>query len=133
MLADRRRTFQIGGSRGITLPGTLPIGAEVSMAAGRLLLIDTTGQIPEDKLWEFLTEQLEPLFLRWWESQKRREPVAQAPQGQGSVTAQEATITPQPQIFDATCPGCGHTFPRDLGQGNTGYCPQCGLRLLFKL
>lgn len=131
MLADRRRTFQIGGSRGITLPGTLPIGPEVSMAAGRLLLIDTTGQIPENKLWEFLTEQLEPLFLRWWEEQKHRDLVAQTTPAKGSVAALEVKVQ-GPPVYDVRCP-CGYVFPWDLNQGTDGFCPLCGLHLSFKL
>ena len=83
MIALRRRTFQIGGSKGVTLPGGRIIGDEVSMAANRLLLMDTTGEIPEDKLLEFLNEYLEPTFWRWWETQKRPK-----------ITAQPGTFRP---------------------------------------
>lgn len=59
MIAVRRHTFQIGGSRVVTLPGGRIIGDEVSIAANRLLLMDTNGEIPEAK---FLKERLEPTF-----------------------------------------------------------------------
>ncbi len=135
MPSTRRRTFAIGGSKAVTLPWGMEIGRELSIAAGtRLLIADTTGEVPEDKLLQFFMEHVEPAFQRWWETQKRTQPVGQATRVEGLVTAQEATITPQPPIYDATCPNpsCGYTFPVDLGQGATGFCPRCGLRLLFK-
>ena len=66
MLSDRRKPFIIGHSQAVTLPGTMQISKEgVSMAAGdRLILMDTTGEVPEDQLFQFFMEQVEPAFRR---------------------------------------------------------------------
>jgi len=132
MPSARRRIFSIGHSRAVTLPWGMEIGQELSIAAGaRLLLADTTGEVHEDKLLQFFLERVEPAFQRWWEREKRSQSLGHATKA--GVAAQEARVVPQPPIYDATCPGCGHVFPRDLNDGNIGYCPQCGLKLSFKL
>jgi len=132
MPSARRRIFSIGHSKAVTLPWGLQIGQELSIAAGnRLLIADTTGEVPEDKLLQFFLEQVEPAFQRWWESQKRAQPVTQGAQAGGSVTALEVKIEPGP--YDAVCPACQYGFPWDyLGQGATGFCPRCGAHLWFK-
>ena len=139
MIALRRRTFQIGGSKGVTLPGARIIGDEVSMAADRLLLMDTTGEIPEDKLLEFLNEYLEPTFWRWWETQKRPQATVQ-PGTFRPMEAEEKPVKtkagtvaippgflPGPMIYDITCPRCGRRFGWDVAAGgNHLYCLYCG-------
>lgn len=137
MIMAKRRTFQIGGSRAVTLPGGIMIGEQVSMAANRLLLMDTTGQIPEGKLSEFLTEHLEPAFWRWWESEKPPEPVAQGgevrvQQAESEVAAQQAMLMESP-IRDVICPRCHGNFRWDLSRGDKGFCPYCGVYLWFRL
>lgn len=126
--SSERRTFQIGGSRGVTLPSGIEIGERVSMAAHQLLLIDPTGRIPHDKLLEFLTTHVEPEFGRWWE---RKQPEESA-QSQASVQALEANVM-GPPVYDATCARCGAHFPWDFSRGGTGFCPYCGAHLWFRL
>jgi purine-binding chemotaxis protein CheW len=47
----------------VTLPAGLPLGQQVSLAAGkRLLLIDTTGEASEGHLLDFLRRHVEPAF-----------------------------------------------------------------------
>ena len=61
MLSTRRKPFPIGQSTGVTLPGSMQISNEVSMAASdRLLLVDTNGEVPEDKLLQFFMQYVEP-------------------------------------------------------------------------
>ena len=128
MISMRRRTFAIGRSRGITLPGTMRIGDEVSMAArgDQLLLVDTAGEIPEGKLSEFL-ERFEPMFWQWWKSQRHPQPVEVE-----AVAALEVRVFPQPPVYNANCPRCLYSFPWDLDRGSTGFCPSCGAHLWFK-
>ena len=131
MIKTRRRTFPIGGSRGVTLPGGMKIADEVSMAAGRLILIDPTGRIPEDKLLQVLAQQIEPHVSRW-----EAESLGEAPP-EGGIRAQEVQValppevTPGPPIYDVTCPQCQGSFRWDLERGYVGFCPYCGLRLKF--
>ncbi len=140
MIAAKRRTFQIGGSKAVTLPGGRIIGDEVTMAANRILIMDTTGEIPEDKLLEFLKEQLEPTFWRWWESQKQSKTASES----GAFKPQEAKETqtqakpggvavppgffPGPLVYEVTCPRCGRKFGWDVaGYGKHLYCFYCGM------
>ena len=72
MLSTRRKPFPIGQSKGVTLPASMQISDEVSMAASdRLIIMDTTGEVPEDKLLQFYMQYVEPAFQNWWQSQKR--------------------------------------------------------------
>ena len=140
MIATRRRTFQIGGSRGVTLPGGREIGEEVSMAVNRLLLMDTTGEIPEAKLLEFLKDELEPAFWRWWEPQKKPKTTV----GRGAFKPQEVEVKPLqatpssvavspgfypgPLVYEVTCPRCKRKFGWDIaGYGKNLYCFYCGM------
>ena len=71
MASTTRKPFTIGGSKGITIPQEMTIGEEVSMAANdRLLLVDTKGEIPQDKLYEFFLTNVQPNFNSWWEKEK---------------------------------------------------------------
>ena len=50
MISTRRKPFPTGQSRAVTLPAAMDISDEVSMAASdRLIIMDTTGEVPEDK------------------------------------------------------------------------------------
>jgi hypothetical protein len=72
MQSTRRKPFQIGGSKGVTLPQGMTIGGDVTMAASsRLLLMDTTGETPEDKLLQFFIDYVEPAFQSWNQSPKQ--------------------------------------------------------------
>jgi virulence-associated protein VagC len=54
MLSTVRKPFVTGRSKGVTLPGTIQISEEVTIAASdRLLVMDTTGEIPGDELFQF--------------------------------------------------------------------------------
>ena len=134
VVSVRRRTFQIGRSRGVTLPGTMKIGEEVSMAAkgDRLLLLDTAGEIPESKLSEFL-ERFDAMFWTWWESQKGADAVASEKQAGGLVSALEVVVIPESPVYGAHCPRCLYHFPWDFEQGAAGFCPRCGARLSFRV
>ncbi len=71
MIADRRKPFKIGGSKGVTLPKKCQIGESVTMACNsRLILVNTTGQIHEDDLLRFLIKSVQPMFRDWWRNQK---------------------------------------------------------------
>jgi virulence-associated protein VagC len=64
MPSYRRKPFPTGRSKGITLPASMNISDEVSIASGeRLVLMDTTGEVPEDKLLQFYMEQVEPASM----------------------------------------------------------------------
>lgn len=143
MIATRRRPFPIGGSKAVTLPGGMVIGNEVSMSAGdRLLIMDTSGEIPERKLLEFLTQYVEPVLLRWWESQRPQptpEPgVFTVQQAQSEHTPTETRMLmptgflPGVPIYDVTCPSCRNRFHWDMGRGEKGFCPFCGIYLWFR-
>ena len=67
MIKTRRRVFRMGGSRACTLPKKCQIGEVTTIACtNRLILMDTTGQIPEDDLLRFVILYMEPMFWDWW-------------------------------------------------------------------
>ncbi|AQU05320.1 hypothetical protein B1778_00845 [Dehalococcoides mccartyi] len=73
MIADRWRVFNIGGSRGITLPKSCQIRETTTMGCGsRLILADTTGRIHEDDLLMFVLECMEPMFWDWWRREREK-------------------------------------------------------------
>lgn len=140
MLSTRRKPFPIGGSKAVTLPGGMDISDEVSIAAGdRLLIMDTTGEVPEDKLLQFYMEYVEPAFQRWQETQKRPQATAQ-PGTFRPMEAEEKPVKikagavaippgflPGPMIYDITCPRCARRFGWDVATGgNHLYCLYCG-------
>jgi len=68
-LKDTRKIFRTSQyTKAITLPSKLKIGKVATLAADRLILIDPRGEIPEDKLLEFLERFVEPNFWVWLES-----------------------------------------------------------------
>lgn len=76
MGSTRRKPFTIGGSNAITIPQGMVIGEEVSVAADdRLLLVDVTGEVPADKLFEYFTTDIQPKFNLWWENEKKKREV----------------------------------------------------------
>jgi hypothetical protein len=139
MLSTRRKPFPIGQSTGVTLPGSMQISNEVSMAAGdRLLLVDTTGEVPEDRLLQFYLQYVEPAFQNWWQAQKRasRHPSGfRVMQEEGPAPAQavkppEPTVVkPEAQIQPVVCPRCAGQISWNVEQGLEGFCPYCGLFL----
>jgi len=139
MLSTRRKPFPIGQSTGVTLPGSMQISNEVSMAASdRLLLVDTTGEVPEDKLLQFYLQYVEPAFQNWWQAQKRasRPPSGfrvmqdEGPAPAQAVKAPEPTVVkPEAQIQPVVCPRCAGQISWNIDQGLEGFCPYCGLFL----
>ena len=141
MLSTVRKPFVIGRSKGVTLPGTMQISDEVSMAASdRLLLLDTTGEIPHESLLQFFTNYVQPAFEQWQDAQKHKETVAKP----GGFRPQEAEETPTkakpgkvavppgffpgPLVYEVTCPRCSRKFGWDVaGYGRNLYCFYCGM------
>jgi hypothetical protein len=139
MIATRRKPFATGQSKGITLPGKMTISDEVSMAAGdRLIIMDTTGEVPEDKLLQFYMQYVEPAFQNWWQAQKRasRQPSGfrvmqdggQAP-AQAVKPPEPTVVKPETNITPVVCPRCAGQISWNLDQGLDGFCPYCGLFL----
>jgi len=139
MLSDRRKPFKTGQSRGVTLPASMQISNEVSMAASdRLIIMDTTGEVPEDKLLHFYMQYVEPAFQNWWQAQKR---VSKQPSGfrvmQDTATApaqmvkppEPTVVSPQPQFQPVLCPQCSGQISWNVEQGLEGFCPYCGAYL----
>ena len=139
MLSTRRKPFPIGQSKGVTLPASMQISDEVSMAASdRLILMDTTGEVPEDKLLQFFMQYVEPAFQNWWQSQKQanskrggfRVMQAGAPAPAKAVKQPEPTVVkPEEQIRPVVCPRCAGQISWNVEQGLEGCCPYCGLFL----
>src|SRR4030066_177803 len=73
MIATRRKPFATGQSKGITLPGKMKISDEgVSMAASdELIIMNTTGKVPEAKLLQFFMQYVQPAFQNWWQAEQR--------------------------------------------------------------
>jgi len=72
MPSTTRKPFSIGGSQGITIPQGMNIGEKVTVAADdRLMLVDVTGEVPEDRLTDFFVTDVKPKFNGWWENEKR--------------------------------------------------------------
>ena len=140
MISTRRKPFPIGQSRGVTLPASMEISEEVSMAANdKLVLIDTTGKTSKDKLLQFFIEYVEPSFHQWQEKQKLQ---IVKPQKRGFITQQVAEsaktepgivtippgFLPGPLIYEVVCPRCHGKFGWDVAAGgNHLYCLYCGL------
>ena len=139
MIATRRKPFATGQSKGITLPGKMKISDEVSMAASdRLIIMDTTGEVPEDKLLQFYMQYVEPAFENWWQAQKRtskqlggfRVMQDEAPAPTQAVKQPEPTVVrPEMKIQPVVCPRCAGQISWNVEQGLEGFCPYCGLFL----
>jgi len=139
MLSDRRKPFATGQSKGITLPAAMQINEKgISMAASdRLILMDTTGEVPEAKLLQFFMQYVEPSFQNWWEAQKRasksggfRVMQAGAPAPAKAVRQPEPTVVePEDNACPVICPRCAGQISWNLDLGHEGVCPYCGLFL----
>jgi len=141
MLSARRKPFDIGRSKGVTLPGSMQISKEgISMAASdRLILMDTSGEIPEYKLLQFFIDYVEPAFQRWWEAQKQttarpggfRVAQDEGPAAVSQVKPLEAegVAMPQPDVPLVSCFRCGHLIAWTLDPRVTAPCPGCGALL----
>ena len=139
MISTRRKPFPIGQSRAVTLPAAMEISDEVSMAASdRLVLVDTTGEVPEDKLLQFYMQYVEPAFQNWWQAQKRasKQPSGfrvmqdEAPAPAQAIKHPEPTnVKPEAQIQPVVCPRCAGQISWNIEQGLEGFCPYCGLFL----
>ena len=106
-------------------------------ASDRLVIIDTTGEVPEDKLLQFYMQYVEPAFQNWWQSQKQtskrggfRVMQAGAPAPAKAVKPPEPTVVkPETDITPVVCPRCAGQISWNLAQGLEGFCPYCGLFL----
>ena len=140
MILATRKPFPIGKSKAVTIPSKMKISDEgVSMAASdRLILMDTTGEVPEAKLLEFFMKHVAPAFPNWWEAEQR----ASRPRGgfrvmqdEGPAPAQavkppEPTVVkPETNVTPVVCPRCAGQISWNLDQGLEGFCPYCGLFL----
>ena len=143
MQSARRKPFKIGGSKGITLPTGMDVSEEFSMAASnRLLLVDTTGEIAEDKLLQFFIEYVDPAFQSWSQTQQQLTSskggyrVMQQEMPAAVVPAKplepEGEAKPQPDIPLVSCFRCGQLIAWTLDPRATAVCPKCGavLRLV---
>ena len=143
MQSARRKPFKIGGSKGITLLSCMDVGEEFSMAGNnRLLLVDTTGEIAEDKLSQFFIEYVEPAFQNWSQTQQQvtsskggyramqqEKPAAVVP---AKPLEAEGEANPQPDVPLVSCFRCGQLIAWTLDPKATAVCPKCGavLRLV---
>ena len=137
MISTRRKPFATGQSQGITLPAAMKISKEgISMAAGdRLIIMDTTGEVPEDKLLQFYMQYVEPAFQNWWQSQKQatskrggfrvmqedNPPVVSA----AKPIEAEGVATPQPDVPLVSCFRCGELIAWTIDPRATAICPRC--------
>lgn len=139
MLSDTRKPFKTGQSKGITLPASMQINDEgISMAASdRLILMDTSGEVPETKLLQFFMRYVAPAFPNWWGEEKRASRrggfqvlQAGAPAPAQAVKPPEPTVVkPETNITPVVCPQCAGQISWNLEQGFEGFCPYCGLFL----
>jgi hypothetical protein len=136
MISTRRKPFPIGQSKGVTLPASMEISDEVSMAASdRIIIMDTTGEVPEDKLLQFYIQYVEPAFQNWWRSQQQattkrggvrvmqeeNPPVVSA----AKPVEAEGVATPQPDVPLVSCFRCGELIAWTIDPRATAICPRC--------
>ena len=140
MIATKRKPFATGQSKAVTIPGKMKISDEgVSMAASdRLILMDTTGEVPEAKLLQFFMQYVEHAFPNWWQEEKRAskqrggfrvmQDKATAP-AQAVKPPEPTVVRPATRIQPVICPRCAGQISWNLDQGLEGFCPYCGLFL----
>ena len=140
MIATKRKPFATGQSKAVTLPGKMKIADEgVSMAASdRLILMDTLGEVPEDKLLQYFMQYVASSFPNWWEAEQRsskqrggfRVMQEEGPAPAQAVKPPEPTVVkPEARIQPVVCPRCAGQISWNLDQGLEGFCPYCGLFL----
>ena len=128
MLSDKRKPFKTGQSKGVTLPASMQINDEgISMAASdRLILMDTTGEVPEAKLLQFFMQYVDQTFQNWWQAEKQaskrpggfRVMQAGAPAPAKAVKPPEPTVVrPETNITPVVCPRCAGQISWNLDQG----------------
>lgn len=140
MQSTVRKPFVIGRSKGVTLPGTMQISDEVSMAANdRLLLLDSTGKIPHEALLQFFTNYVQPAFEQWQKGREHKETATKKGgfrpmEGEEPTQAKPGKVAvppgffPGPLVYEVTCPRCGRKFGWDVaGYGRNLYCFYCGM------
>jgi len=65
MFATRRKVIKTGKySKCVVIPAQIKTGKTITMAGGRLILIDPRGEIPEDQLLDLLEKFVEPQVWR---------------------------------------------------------------------
>ena len=65
-IRDKRSNIKHGRySTALVLPANIEKGAESTLAANRLVLVDPRGEISERDLLEFLETYIEPNFWPW--------------------------------------------------------------------
>jgi hypothetical protein len=70
MIKDKRRNIKHGRySRALVLPASIEKGAESSLAADRLMIVDPRGEIPPELLLKFLEQYVEPQFWAWYKTE----------------------------------------------------------------
>ena len=140
MLSTKRKPFATGQSKGITLPASMKISdTGISMAADEeLILMDTSGEVPHEKLREFFAQYVQPAFNNWWGKEKQLITRSVHP---GGISAQElpasrpvtpvepTAVSPQPKIYPVNCPRCGGNISWNTDDGYQGFCPYCKILL----
>lgn len=72
---DKRTVMTLGiYSRAISIPAKIKVGKTVTLAANRLILIDSRGEIDEDDLLQFLEDVIEPQFWPWLKERQNMKP-----------------------------------------------------------
>ena len=77
-IAIRSRMYEMKDKDGkvttrvVRLPRNIKVGKTVSMVGGRLLLIDTRGEINENELLDFFERIVEPPFWEWIAKKQKR-------------------------------------------------------------
>ena len=69
-MRDTRKIIMLGDSKCVTIPSTLQTGEKCTLAASRLIIIDPRGEIPPEKLEEFLEKVVDPIFWKWYQDLK---------------------------------------------------------------
>src|SRR3989304_4609818 len=106
----------------------------ISMAASdRLILMDTTGEVPEAKLLQFFMQYVEPAFQNWWQAEQRasrqRGGGFRVMQDEAAAPAQEVkppeptVVKPETNTTPVVCPRCAGQISWNLDQGLEGFCP----------
>jgi len=70
-IKDKRSNIKHGRySNVLVIPASIEKGAVSTLAANRLLLVDTRGEISESDLLNFLEDCIEPRFWVWLENKR---------------------------------------------------------------
>ncbi len=101
----------------------------------RLAVLDTLGEVPEDKLFQFFLQYVQPAFENWWASEKQASKHSRGGfrvlQDEGPAPAkavkrpQPTMVRPEAQIRPVICPQCGGQISWNIEQALEGFCPYC--------